>query len=207
MYIPSAFSLSERSELFDMIRTTGLATFITAGPEGPLVTPLPLLLDESEGEFGTLYGHLARANPHWRSRVAGDAVALFNGPDAYISPGWYRTKAEHGKVVPTWNYEIIEAHGPVEFFDDKTRLLDLVSRLTNLHEGKRGMTWRVDDAPADFIDMQLRAIVGLRLPITSLQGKRKMSQNRNAEDRAGVTKGLGASEHEMDRDVAKRIPI
>lgn len=206
MYIPSAFSIAERSELFGMIRACGLATFITAGPEGPMVTPLPLLFDADEGEFGTLYGHVARANPHWRSPVVGDAIALFAGPDAYVSPGWYASKAEHGKVVPTWNYEIIEARGPVDFFDDKARLLDLVSRLTDLHEGKRGMRWRVDDAPDDFIDMQLRAIVGLRLPITSLQGKRKMSQNRNAQDRAGVAEGLGSSENARDREVAKRIP-
>lgn len=207
MYIPSAFSIAERSELFGMIRACGLATFITAGPDGPVVTPLPMLLDENEGEWGTLYGHIARANPHGRSQVVGDAVALFSGPDAYVSPGWYASKAEHGNVVPTWNYEIIEAHGAVEFFDDRERLLDLVSRLTDLHEGKRGMTWRVDDAPADFIDMQLRAIVGVRLPIRSLQGKRKMSQNRNAQDRAGVVKGLDASEREEDRAVARRIPV
>ncbi len=207
MYIPSAFSIAERSELFGMIHACGLATFITAGPDGPMVTPLPMLLDESEGELGTLYGHIARANPHGRSPVVGDAVALFSGPDAYVSPGWYASKTEHGKVVPTWNYEIIEARGSVEFFDDKARLFDLVSRLTDLHEGKRGMTWRVDDAPADFIDMQLRAIVGVRLPITSLQGKRKMSQNRNAQDRAGVAEGLGSSENARDREVAERIPV
>ncbi len=207
MYVPTAFSLSDRSELFDMIRACGLATFATAGPDGPVVTPLPMLLVENEGEFGTLYGHVARANPHWRSPVVGDAVALFSGPDAYVSPGWYASKREHGKVVPTWNYEIIEARGPVEFFDDKARLLDLVSRLTDLHEGKRGMAWRVDDAPADFIDMQLRAIVGVRLSITSLQGKSKMSQNRNEQDRAGVADGLGSSEHERDRAVARLIPV
>ena len=118
-----------------------------------MVTPLPMLFDEKEGEFGTLYGHVARANPHWRAPVVGDAIALFSGPDAYVSPGWYASKAEHGKVVPTWNYEIIEARGSVEFFDDRVRLLDLVSRLTNLHEGNRGMSWRVDDAPTDFVDM------------------------------------------------------
>ena len=206
MYIPSAFSVSERSDLSETIRACGLATFITAGPEGPMVTPLPMLLDEKEGEFGTLYGHVARANPHWRAPVVGDAVALFSGPDAYVSPGWYASKAEHGKVVPTWNYEIIEARGSVEFFDDRVRLLDLVSRLTNLHEGNRGMSWRVDDAPTDFVDMQLRAIVGVRLSITSLQGKRKMSQNRNAQDRAGVAKGLGSSDDARDREVAQRIP-
>ncbi len=206
MYIPSAFSIAERSEIFGMIRASGLATFITASPEGPIVTPLPMLFDESEGEFGTLYGHLARANPHWRAPIIGDAVALFSGPEAYISPGWYASKAEHGKVVPTWNYEIIEARGPVEFFDDKARLLDLVSRLTEMHEGRLGKDWRVADAPADFIDMQLRAIVGIRLPITSLQGKRKMSQNRNAQDRAGVVEGLGSSEHAPDREVGRLIP-
>ena len=206
MYIPSAFTIAERSEIFGMIRASGLATFITASPEGPIVTTLPMLFDESEGEFGTLYGHLARANPHWRAPIIGDAVALFSGPEAYISPGWYASKAEHGKVVPTWNYEIIEARGPVEFFDDKARLLDLVSRLTELHEGRLGKDWRVADAPADFIDMQLRAIVGVRLPIASLQGKRKMSQNRNAQDRAGVAEGLGSSEHAQDREVGRLIP-
>ncbi len=207
MYIPSAFSITERSDIFGMIRACGLATFITAGPDGPMVTPLPMLLNESEGELGTLYGHIARANPHGRSPVVGDAVALFSGTDAYISPGWYASKTEHHKVVPTWNYEIIEARGAVEFFDDRSRLLDLLSQLTDLHEGRRGMTWRVDDAPADFIDMQLRAIVGVRLPISSLQGKRKMSQNRNAQDRAGVARGLDASEREEDRAVARLIPV
>ena len=171
-----------------------------------MVTPLPMLFDEKEGEYGTLYGHVARANPHWRAPVLGDAIALFSGPDAYVSPGWYASKAEHGKVVPTWNYEIIEARGSVEFFDDRVRLLDLVSRLTNLHEGNRGMSWRVDDAPTDFVDMQLRAIVGVRLSITSMQGKRKMSQNRNAQDRAGVAKGLGSSDDARYREVAQRIP-
>ncbi|MCD2171793.1 FMN-binding negative transcriptional regulator [Rhizobium sp. C4] len=206
MYIPTAFALSDRATIFQAIRSTGLATLVTASAEGPMVTPLPLFLDDSEGEFGTLYGHVARANPHWRTPVIGHAMALFMGPDAYVSPSWYVSKAEHGKVVPTWNYQIIEAVGTIEFFDDRDRLHALVSRLTDLHEGKRAKAWRVDDAPCEFIEMQLRAIVGVRLPITALQGKSKMSQNRNAADRAGVIEGLRLSEAEREREVAPLIP-
>ena len=206
MYTPSTFAVTEKSNLFAMIRACGLATFITANDEGPVITPLPLFLDEAEGEFGTLYGHMARANPHWKQPSSGDAVVLFMGPDAYVSPSWYASKAEHGKVVPTWNYLAVEARGPVEFIEDREQLLALVNRVTDLHEGSREKAWRVEDAPADFIDMQLRAIVGVRLPIRSLQGKSKMSQNRNAPDRQGVSRGLAASEREGDRIVSSLIP-
>jgi transcriptional regulator len=136
----------------------------------------------------------------------GEAMALFLGPDAYISPNWYPTKQETHKVVPTWNYVAVHAYGPVEFFDDADRLRDIVTRLTNLHERDSATPWAVSDAPEPFVAAQLRAIVGLRLPITRLEGKRKMSQNRSAEDRAGVTAALGSSERASDREVAKLIP-
>jgi transcriptional regulator len=171
-----------------------------------LVTPLPLLVDESEGEHGVIYGHLAKPNPQWRIPPLGEGLAIFMGPDAYVTPAWYSTKAETGKVVPTWNYVAVHAHGPVEYFHDADRLLDAVTRLTNLHERPWGVAWQVSDAPANFIAAQVRGIVGIRMPITRLEGKRKMSQNRNEADRVGAAAGLAASERASDREVAALIP-
>ncbi|RWB53936.1 FMN-binding negative transcriptional regulator [Mesorhizobium sp.] len=206
MYIPPAFRDDDHESLKATIRAARLATLVTATAEGPLATPLPLFLDEDEGEHGVIYGHVAKANPHWRVPPLGDGLAIFMGPDAYVTPAWYQTKQETGKVVPTWNYVAVHAHGPVEFFEDADRLLDVVTRLTSLHEGGRASPWAVSDAPPDFIQAQLRGIVGLRMPIMRLEGKRKMSQNRNAADRAGVVSGLAASDRLSDRAVAPLIP-
>lgn len=206
MYRPPAFAVTDRQQMFEMIRACGLATFVTATADGPMVTPVPLFLDETEGELGTLYGHVARANPHWRAPVIGPATALFMGPDAYISPSWYASKAEHGKVVPTWNYQAVEARGPVEFVEEPKGLRRIVERLTDLHEARQPRAWHVDDAPAAFIDMQLRAIVGIRLPIVALEGKSKMSQNRNEADRRGVREGLSSSPDERGRATSTLIP-
>jgi transcriptional regulator len=205
MYIPSAFREDDLPVLHAMMRDARLANFVTATDEGLLATPLPLFLMSEEGCCGTLYGHMARANPQWKRAPRGDALALFTGPDAYISPAWYPSKAEHGKVVPTWNYIAVHACGPVEFFEDADRLLDVVTRLTDLHEASRAGPWAVRDAPEAFIRAQLRGIVGLRMPIMRLEGKRKMSQNRSAEDRAGVAAGLAASDRPTDRKVADLI--
>ncbi len=206
MYTPPAFRDDDKKNLTATIRAARLATFVTATMGGPLATPLPLFLDEREGENGVLYGHLAKANPQWRTPPLGDALAIFMGPDSYVTPAWYATKHETGKVVPTWNYVAVEAHGPVEFFDDPDRLLQAVNRLTDLHEAERSSPWAVSDAPPDFIRAQLCGIVGLRMPITRLEGKRKMSQNRSAADRTGVAGGLAASDRASDREVASLIP-
>lgn len=206
MYTPPAFRDDDTESLRATMRAARLANLVTATADGPLVTPLPLFLDESEGEHGVIYGHLAKANPQWRVPPVGEGLAIFMGPDAYVTPAWYATKEETGKVVPTWNYVTVHAHGPIEFFHDADRLLDAVTRLTNLHEGPRAKPWAVSEAPAEFIAAQLRSIVGLRMPITRLEGKRKMSQNRNATDRAGVAAGLAASERACDREVAPLIP-
>ncbi|TGP87463.1 MULTISPECIES: FMN-binding negative transcriptional regulator [unclassified Mesorhizobium] len=207
MYTPPAFRDDDRDSLMATIRAARLANFVTATADGPLATPLPLFLDETEGEHGVIHGHLARANPQWRIPAIGDGLAVFMGPDAYVTPSWYATKQETGKVVPTWNYAAVHAYGPVEFFDDADRLLEVVTRLTNLHEGARDAPrWAVSDAPPDFIQSQLRGIVGLRMPVVRLEGKRKMSQNRNAVDRAGVAAGLAASERPSDREVSNLIP-
>jgi transcriptional regulator len=206
MYVPPAFREDDLAALHGTMRETRLANLVTATAEGVTATPLPLFLVPDEGPYGTLYGHLARGNPQWRLPPTNDALALFMGPDAYVSPSWYPSKLEHGKVVPTWNYIAVHAFGPVEFFTDADRLLEVVTRLTNLHEQSRARPWAVTDAPENFVRAQIKGIVGLRLPIARLEGKRKMSQNRSAEDRAGVTAGLTASEQASDRAVAALIP-
>ncbi|MEW6643218.1 MAG: FMN-binding negative transcriptional regulator [Pseudomonadota bacterium] len=206
MYLPPAFRVDDVSAIHDAIRAARLATLITATDQGMIGTPLPLFLDPAEGEHGVLYGHVARANPQWQATPIGEALAIFMGPDAYVTPSWYAAKQETGKVVPTWNYVTVHAYGPVEFFDDAERLRTVVTRLTDLHEASRLERWKVSDAPEDYLRAQLRGIIGLRLPITRLEGKRKMSQNRNAADRAGVIAGLSASERPADREVATLIP-
>lgn len=206
MYTPPAFREDDPAELAAIMAAAGLATLVTATDTGIIATPLPLILAPEEGEHGVLYGHLAKANPQWKTPVNGEALVIFSGPDAYVTPSWYASKAEHGKVVPTWNYVAVHAYGTLEFFDDPVRLHDAVSRLTRRHEDAREKPWAVTDAPDDFISAQLKGIVGLRLVITRAEGKRKMSQNRNEADRAGVSAGLSASQSHADRDVAPLIP-
>lgn len=202
MYNPIHFKMEDLADVHAAMRAARLATLVTTTADGLMATPLPLILVADEGEMGVLYGHVAKANPHWQTPATGEAMAVFMGPDAYVSPSWYATKRETGKVVPTWNYVTVHAHGPVEFFEDADRLLDVVTRLTDLHEAERAEPWAVSDAPERFMQMQLRAIVGVRLPITRLEGKAKMSQNRNEADRAGVAAGLRESDRAADRIAA-----
>lgn len=206
MYIPPAFREDDVAVLHAEMRAARLAHFVTATSDGLIASPIPMFVDPAEGPYGTLYGHVARANPQWKAAPVGEAMALFMGANAYVTPSWYATKRETGMVVPTWNYVAMHAYGTVEFFEDADRLLDVVTRLTNLHESPRSERWAVTDAPESFIRSQLRGIVGLRMPIARLEGKRKMSQNRNEADRAGVATGLAASDRPSDRDVAPLIP-
>ena len=207
MYTPPAFADNDADSIKATIRAARLANLITATADGPLATPLPLFLDDTEGERGVLYGHVARANQQWQAVPIGEALAVFMGPDAYVTPSWYAAKQETGKVVPTWNYIAVHAYGPVEFFQEPQRLLAAVTRLTNIHEHPRAEPWAVSDAPADFIAAQLRGIVGVRIPVTRFEGKRKMSQNRPEADRIRVAAGLAASEDPGDREVAALIPV
>ena len=207
MYTPPAFRDDDRERIHATIQASRLATLVTATASGVIATPLPLLIDMQEGEFGTLYGHVAKANEQWRLPPIGDALAVFMGPDAYVTPSWYASKREHGKVVPTWNYVAIHAYGPAEFFEDADRLLAVVTRLTDHHESKRDEQWSVSDAPAPFMAAQLKGIVGLRMPITRLEGKRKLSQNRSAGDRSGVAAGLGESADPADLAMRELIPV
>jgi transcriptional regulator len=197
MYVPAHFKEDRVDALHAMIRETAIGTLVLVGKDGFEASHVPMLIDPEPGPYGTLRGHVARANPQWRD--AGDAMrpavgvqalAMFLGPNAYITPNWYATKKQTGKVVPTWNYTAVHAHGAVTFFDDRAKLLDIVTRLTNLHEGRRAVPWAVGDAPADYIEAMLKAIVGFEMPIAKLEGKWKLGQNRSAEDYAGVKAGL-----------------
>lgn len=205
MYVPPYFREDDLTALQTVLAAGGLCNLVTMTDGGLVATPLPMILAPDEGERGVLYGHVARANPHWQAVVMGEGLAIFMGADAYISPSWYPNKAIDGKVVPTWNYVAVHVYGPVEFFDDGERLLDVVTRLTNRHEESRAAPWAVGDAPADYIALLLRKIVGIRMPITRIDAKKKMSQNRGAEDREAVAKGLQDSEREGDRAVGQMV--
>ncbi|WP_223434117.1 MULTISPECIES: FMN-binding negative transcriptional regulator [unclassified Pseudomonas] len=203
MYNPSGFAIKDLHELQQQILDTRLAVVITHDEQGLQASHLPLLFSPDQGPNGTLYGHFARANPHWKALQNGaEALVIFAGADAYISPGFYPSKAEHGKVVPTWNYVAVHAYGTAEVFTDADRLLNLVSTLTDRHEAGRDQPWKVADAPADYIDGMLKAIVGFALPIQRLEGKRKLSQNRSTADIAGVREGLAASPNVHDQALA-----
>jgi transcriptional regulator len=202
MYVPSQFSEDRKEVLHEAIRQAGLVTLVTMTADGLIASHVPMLLDAESGPNGTLYGHLARANPQATAEPIAPALAIFTGPDAYITPSWYATKREHGRVVPTWNYVAIHAYGPLEMFDDAERLRALVSRLTDRQEAPRAQPWAVTDAPEAFVQGQLKGIRGFVLPIERLQGKWKMSQNRPEADRAGVAAGLGEQGRE---DVAALV--
>ncbi|MBK8456932.1 MAG: FMN-binding negative transcriptional regulator [Phyllobacteriaceae bacterium] len=204
MYTPPAFLTQEPAELRRIMREARLPTLITAGAEGLVATHLPMILDEAEGEHGTLYGHLAKANGQWKGE-SGEALVIFLGPDTYVSPSWYRSKLDGGKVVPTWNYEAVHACGPAEFFDDPERLRSVVRRQTDRHEADREHPWAVGDAPDAYIRAQLRGIVGVHLEIARMEGKRKFSQNRSLTDRQDVAAGLGASTNDTDRSIAAML--
>jgi transcriptional regulator len=209
MYLPKDFKEESVPVLHEAIRQARLGTLVTLGSDGIEASHVPMLVDPEPAPFGTLKGHIARANPQWRRTTAGvQALAVFLGPDAYITPAWYETKRQSGKVVPTWNYVAIHACGPLAFYEDADRLLALVTKLTETHEAGRAAPWAVSDAPKDFIAGMLRAIVGFELPIARLEGKWKMSQNRPAADRAGVVAGLtaegGPAEAAVARIVAER---
>lgn len=207
MYTPRAFALDDLPEIQQLIQHTRLAQLVTFGEQGLQASHLPLLLNPDEGTHGTLYGHLAKANPQWRDLHSGsEALVIFAGADAYVSPAFYPAKAEHGKVVPTWNYIAVHAYGKPEVFTDAKRLLAVVTALTDRHEGNRAQPWKVSDAPADYIDGMLKAIVGFALPIERQVGKRKLSQNRSQADIDGVRAGLAASMDLRDQTLARFLP-
>jgi len=191
MYLPKHFDESRIAVLHELIREHPLGALVTLTANGLDANHLPFEVDPQPAPLGTLRGHVARANPLWREFTRdAEALVIFQGASAYVSPSWYPTKRKTGEVVPTWNYAVVHARARVRVVDEREWLRGLVERLTRRHESGRADPWKVTDAPADYIERQLGAIVGLELPIARLTGKWKVSQNRPPEDRAGVVEGL-----------------
>jgi transcriptional regulator len=196
MYIRQDHQLTDIDTMFSLIDEHALGAWVVAGKDGLVANHLPFLLDRSRGPHGTLVGHVARANPVWRM-LDGQASSLviFQGPQSYITPNWYPGKAEHGKVVPTWDYAVVHAHGVARAIDDPVWLMDMLDRLTNAHEAAQPAPWRVADAPPDYIDKLLRAIVGIEITVERFEGKLKVSQDEAVRDRLGTVEGLRGLVH------------
>jgi transcriptional regulator len=192
MYTPVQFKVGETGDVHALMRAHPFATLITYGSDGLVATHLPTVLKVDEASpLGRIECHLARPNTQWKTFAADvDALMIFQGAEAYIRPGWYPSKAEHGKVVPTWNYAVVHAYGRIEVMDDKDWLLAHVGELSDQQEAPYAARWATTDAPAEFLERQARGIVGMKFVITRLEGKVKMSQNREARDSEGVVRGL-----------------
>src|SRR6202167_1105516 len=209
MYIPTHFAI-DPAAIDELLDRHGAADLITLTDEGLLATMLPFAYEPSAGSHGALYGHVARNNDQWRKPARGESLAIVRGPDAYVSPSWYAAKAEHGRVVPTWNYITAHVYGQLIVHDDPGWVEDVVRRLTAKHETARLTSpgqppaWSVDDAPRKFIEGQLRAIVGLELQITRIEAKAKLSQNRPVGDVAGIVAGLAARGDDLSAAAVSR---
>jgi len=206
MYLPRHFTVTDMRQITAFVDAAQSAHLVTFDGIKPVSTLLPVIWDRPEAaaaqsgpaedgvapaSFGRLLGHIAIANEQWKTAMAGaQALAIVPGPQAYISPAWYESKARHGRVVPTWNYEAVHLTGTIAFHQDVEWLRGFVTRLTRLHEGGRDHPWAVTDAPGEYIDGQLKAIVGVELTITAIEAKQKLSQNRSELDRDGVVTGL-----------------
>ncbi len=205
MYVPEHFKLGDVAEQHALMRAYPFAALITMGDAGYEVTHLPTVL-KSEGALGVVECHVSRANPHWREIAkSGRGLLMYTGPQAYITPGWYPSKAAHGKVVPTWNYAVVHAHGTAEIVDEREWLVRHVSELTDQQEAGTPTPWATSDAPGNFIEVMSRGIVGMRFKIERIEGKAKMSQNREVPDREGVIAGLKSRAEEGDAKVADLV--
>jgi len=201
MYVPAHFEETDPATLRALLAAHPLATWATVHGGLPVVNHVPMRLDPTRGPLGTLVGHVARANPLWQQPAP--SVLVFQGVQAYISPSWYAAKREHGQVVPTWNYAVVHVHGLPQFVHEREPLRAIVERLTDTHEAGRAAPWQVADAPADYIDKMLGAIVGVEIPVDRWVGKWKLSQNRSGADRDGVRAGLAA---ELEADARAMAP-
>jgi transcriptional regulator len=199
MYVPQHFAADDHDALIERLARRWAGILVSVDGDGqPIATHMPILWD---GEKRIATGHVARANPHWKLGE-GRALLVLAGPEAYVTPSWYPSKAEHGKTVPTWNYEAVHLSGRVEWFDDPEQLESVVAALSALHEGDRDEPWSIADAPRAYIDALKRGIVGVTLHVDRIEAKRKLSQNKGAADFGGVAEGLAASEDAMEREVA-----
>ena len=206
MYVPEIFEEKRVGVLHDLIRKYPFGTLVTFNERGLEANHIPFLVEPTPEPFGVLHAHVSRANPVWRDvSSTTEVLAVFQGPQGYISPSWYASRTETGMVVPTWNYAVVHAYGRLEAVQDAAWLRSVVDRLTNTHEAGQAEPWSMSEAPAHYIEKQLTAIVGLKLTITRLLGKWKMSQNRPPQDRAGVTRTLLQQETESSVAVAESI--
>lgn len=188
MYIPAHNKETDIATMRALIQACPLGAWVTAGEGGLVANHIPFLIDPTRGEFGTLIGHVARANPVWKSPAP--SLVIFQGPQTYITPAWYPSKQTDSRTVPTWNYTAVHAHGTPRVIEDTGWLLSHVTQLVDTHEAGQPHPWKVTDAPREYIDAMLRGIVGIEIPIDRLEGKWKVSQNRTAEDKQGVAAGL-----------------
>ena len=205
MYQPDHFLVADLPKMHALMRARPLATLVSAGSLGLYATHLPTVLKD-DGPYGIIECHLARANPHWKDLAEGtEALMIFQGPEGYITPNWYPSKADHGKVVPTWNYAVVHAYGRPEMMEDKNWLRRHVTELTAQQETNEVKPWALSDAPEPFIEVMLRGIIGFRFAFTRLEGKWKMSQNRQATDRNGVVRGLETRGQGDDLEMAEFV--
>jgi transcriptional regulator len=205
MYQPDHFRIDDLPSIYALMRARPFATFISAGPAGLFATHLPTVL-KSDDPYGVIECHIARANPHWKDLAqSGEALMIFQGPEGYITPNWYPSKAEHGKVVPTWNYAVVHAYGRPEVIEDALWLRRHVAELTAQQEEGEAKPWALSDAPDAFVAAMVRGIVGCRFVIARLEGKWKMSQNRGAKDREGVGRGLSGRGQGDDLEIAEIV--
>ncbi len=206
MYTPTHFSESRVEVMHDLIRAHSLATLVTITANGLTANHIPLLLSEDPAPYGTLQGHVARANPIWRETVSGrEVLAIFQGANAYITPSWYPTKQETGKVVPTWNYSVVHAYGTLSVIDDTEWIRSQVERLTAHRESDRAQPWAVSDAPREYTEKLLTALVGIEIVITRLEGKWKWSQNQSEANQTGVVRGLRERDDPNDLFMAEQM--
>lgn len=206
VYIPKHFEEKNRAALHALIRAHPLGAIVTRSAQGLNANHIPFLVDPAGGPNGTLRGHVPRANPMlWDLAASPAALVIFQGPQRYITPSWYPSKRDGGKVVPTWNYAVVHAHGAVRVIEERGWLLAHLNALTNEHELAREPHWRVDDAPAEYIQQLLGHIVGVEIPIDRLEGKWKLSQNRPARDRQGVVEGLAKEGEQTAADMAALV--
>lgn len=206
MVVNPLHRITDREALVALMASHPLGAWVCHGREGLIANHVPFLLDRSRGPLGTLIGHVSRANSVWRELgPATPSVVLFQGPQAYITPGWYPSRVEHGQVVPTWNYVVAHAHGVARAIEDRDGLLDMLVRLTEVHESRHAVPWRVGDAPSSFVDKMLGAIVGIELPIDRLEGKLKASQDEAMQDRLGTVRGLQAESSAEARSMADLV--
>ena len=206
MYQTPHFREDRIDVLHDLIRANPFATLVAFGQEGLIANHLPFVLHDDLSENGTLRGHVARANPLWKTfDPEVEALAIFQGPESYITPSWYPSKKEHGKVVPTWNYAVVHAYGCLSIVDNAAWLRAHLNEITFQQENERPVPWEVADAPKEYIERQLKGIVGIELPISRIEGKWKVSQNKKDQDRMGVSRGLDVESGGIPSELSKLV--